>query len=173
HTPYLMTLKNSRPLPEFEEYAFLACNPKEYDGKGGAIVYTRWIEKMESVQDMSRCRDNKNVKYIAGMSWEDFKTLTREEFCPSNEIQKLGSELGITPMVQRPGHAAILIGMVAATEPKTIQKAVQIAGTLTDEALRNGSIKRTMRKEEMEGNLARIGMQEMTTKGLGLEILLL
>ncbi|GKB82035.1 hypothetical protein Tco_0948930, partial [Tanacetum coccineum] len=27
---------------------FLACNPKEYDGKGGAIVYTRWIE-MESV----------------------------------------------------------------------------------------------------------------------------
>ncbi|GKE29896.1 hypothetical protein Tco_1445280, partial [Tanacetum coccineum] len=32
---------------------FLACNPKEYDGKGGAIVYTRWIEKMESVQDIS------------------------------------------------------------------------------------------------------------------------
>ncbi|GKD10065.1 hypothetical protein Tco_1189750 [Tanacetum coccineum] len=27
---------------------FLACNPKEYDGKGGAIVYTRWIEKIES-----------------------------------------------------------------------------------------------------------------------------
>ncbi|GKF23316.1 hypothetical protein Tco_0075638, partial [Tanacetum coccineum] len=30
---------------------FLACNPKKYDGKGGAIVYTRWIEKMESVHD--------------------------------------------------------------------------------------------------------------------------
>ncbi|GJS46382.1 hypothetical protein Tco_0596503 [Tanacetum coccineum] len=28
---------------------FLACNPKDYDGKGGAIVYTRWIEKIESV----------------------------------------------------------------------------------------------------------------------------
>ncbi|GJS69527.1 hypothetical protein Tco_0702368 [Tanacetum coccineum] len=37
---------------------FLACNPKEYDGKGGAIVYTRWIEKMESVHDMSGCRDS-------------------------------------------------------------------------------------------------------------------
>nr|GFB88565.1 hypothetical protein [Tanacetum cinerariifolium] len=24
---------------------FLACNPKEYDGKGDAVVYTRWIEK--------------------------------------------------------------------------------------------------------------------------------
>ncbi|GJQ89523.1 putative reverse transcriptase domain-containing protein [Tanacetum coccineum] len=45
---------------------FLACNPKEYDGKGGAIVYTRWIEKMESVQDMSGCGDNQIVKYNAG-----------------------------------------------------------------------------------------------------------
>ncbi|GJX28177.1 hypothetical protein Tco_0236256 [Tanacetum coccineum] len=45
---------------------FLACNPKEYDGKGGAIVYTRWIEKMESAQDMSGCRDNQKVKYTAG-----------------------------------------------------------------------------------------------------------
>ncbi|GKD56730.1 hypothetical protein Tco_1290117, partial [Tanacetum coccineum] len=45
---------------------FLACNLKEYDGKGGDIVYTRWIEKMESVQDMSGCGDNQKVKYTAG-----------------------------------------------------------------------------------------------------------
>nr|GEV94785.1 putative reverse transcriptase domain-containing protein [Tanacetum cinerariifolium] len=38
-------------------------------------------------------------------------------------------------------------GMVVATEPKTIQKAVQIAGTLTDEALRNGSIKKNHEKK--------------------------
>ncbi|GKD29123.1 putative reverse transcriptase domain-containing protein [Tanacetum coccineum] len=36
--------------------------------------------------------------------------------------------------------------MVTATEPKTIQKAVQIAITLTDEALRNGSIKKNPEK---------------------------
>ncbi|GKC07483.1 reverse transcriptase domain-containing protein [Tanacetum coccineum] len=106
-----------------------ACNPKEYDGKGGAIVYTRWIEKMESVQDMSGCRDSQKVKYTAGsfvgkaltwwnsqihtrgreaavgMSWEDFKTLTREEFCPSNEMQKLETELWNHAMVGA-GHAA-------------------------------------------------------------------
>ncbi|GKD28062.1 hypothetical protein Tco_1234276 [Tanacetum coccineum] len=45
---------------------FLACNPKEYDGKGGAIVYTRWIEKIELVQDMSGCEENQKVKYTAG-----------------------------------------------------------------------------------------------------------
>ncbi|GJZ92259.1 reverse transcriptase domain-containing protein [Tanacetum coccineum] len=40
-------------------------------------------------------------------------------------------------------------GMVAATEPKTIQKAMQIAGTLTNEALRNGS---TKKNHEKRGN---------------------
>ncbi|GKA59529.1 reverse transcriptase domain-containing protein, partial [Tanacetum coccineum] len=160
---------------------FLACNPKEYGGKGGAIVYTRWIEKMESVQDMSGCRDNQKVKYTAGsfvgkaltwwnssihtrgreaavgMSWEDFKTLTREKFCPSNEMQKLETELWHHVMVGA-GHAAYtdrfheLARLVPhlvtpkATEPKTIQKAVQIAGTLTDEALRNRSIKKNPEK---------------------------
>ncbi|GJZ66885.1 putative reverse transcriptase domain-containing protein [Tanacetum coccineum] len=43
------------------------------------------------------------------------------------------------------GHAAYtdrfheLARMVVATEPKTIQKAVQISGALTDEAVRNGT----------------------------------
>ncbi|GKB74536.1 hypothetical protein Tco_0935948, partial [Tanacetum coccineum] len=74
-------------------------------------------DKMESVHDMSGCRDSQRVKYTAGsfvgkaltwwnseirtrgreaavgMSWEDFKTLTREELCPSNEMQKLETEL--------------------------------------------------------------------------------
>ncbi|GKB94240.1 hypothetical protein Tco_0980377 [Tanacetum coccineum] len=45
---------------------FLACNPKEYDSKGGAVVLTRWIEKMESVQDMSGCSIDQKVKYTAG-----------------------------------------------------------------------------------------------------------
>ncbi|GJT03195.1 putative reverse transcriptase domain-containing protein [Tanacetum coccineum] len=40
-------------------------------------------------------------------------------------------------------------GMVAATESKTIQKAVQISSTLADEAIRNGSI----RKVEKRGNV--------------------
>ncbi|GKE23390.1 hypothetical protein Tco_1434902 [Tanacetum coccineum] len=45
--------------------AFQSCNPKEYDGKGGAIVLTRWIEKMENVIDNSGCAENQKVKYAA------------------------------------------------------------------------------------------------------------
>ncbi|GKB73130.1 putative reverse transcriptase domain-containing protein [Tanacetum coccineum] len=182
----------------------LACNPKEYDGKGGTVVLTRWIEKMESVQDMSGCSIDQKVKYIAGLFvgkaltwwnsqirtlsrevavsilWNDFKFMMIEEFCPSHEMQKLETELWNHAMVGA-GHAAYtdrfhdlarlvphlvtqesrmiesyvyglasqICGMVAATEPKTIQKAMQISSALTDEAVRNGSIK----KVEKRGNV--------------------
>ncbi|GJT83548.1 putative reverse transcriptase domain-containing protein [Tanacetum coccineum] len=183
---------------------FLACNPKEYDGKGGVVVLTRWIEKMENVQDMSGCSIDQKVKYTAGsflgnaltwwnsqirtlsqdvaisMSWNDFKFMMIEEFYPSHEMQKLETELWNHVMVGA-GHAAYIDRfhklvrlvphivtpesrkieryvyglapqihrMVAATEPKTIQKAVQIFGALTNEAVRNRSIK----KVEKRGNV--------------------
>ncbi|GKE25017.1 reverse transcriptase domain-containing protein, partial [Tanacetum coccineum] len=75
---------------------FLACNPKEYDGNGGVVVLTRWIEKMESVHDMSGCSVDQKVKYTAG---------SFVEFCPSHEMQKLESELWNHVMVGA-GHAA-------------------------------------------------------------------
>ncbi|GJV04523.1 hypothetical protein Tco_1338092 [Tanacetum coccineum] len=42
---------------------FLGCNPRDYNGKGGAVALTRWIEKMESVIENSRCVENQKVKY--------------------------------------------------------------------------------------------------------------
>nr|GEU55089.1 reverse transcriptase domain-containing protein [Tanacetum cinerariifolium] len=106
---------------------FLACNPKEYDGKGGAIVYTRWIERMESIHDMSGCRDSQKVKYTT--SSFVVKALT---WCNS-KIRTQGQEAAVE------------------TKPKTIQKAMQLAGTLTDEAFRNGSIKKNPEKRGNRG----------------------
>ncbi|GKE60520.1 putative reverse transcriptase domain-containing protein, partial [Tanacetum coccineum] len=108
--------------------------------------YTRWIEKMENVQDMSGCSIDQKVKYTAGSFIE--------EFYPSLEMQKLETELWNHAMVGA-GHAAYtdrfheLARMVAATEPKTMQKAVQISGVLTDEAVRNGSIKKVKKRGNM------------------------
>ncbi|GJS94679.1 hypothetical protein Tco_0801647 [Tanacetum coccineum] len=119
---------------------------QEYDGKGGVVVLTRWIEKMVFVHDISGCSIDQKVKYTA-VSFV-------EEFCPSYEMQKLESKLWNHTMVEA-GHAAYtdrfheLARMVAATEPKTIQKTMQIFGALTDEAVRNGSIK----KAEKRGNM--------------------
>nr|GEY00147.1 reverse transcriptase domain-containing protein [Tanacetum cinerariifolium] len=166
---------------------FLGCNPKEYDGKGGAIVYTRWIEKMESVQDMSGHGDNQKVKYTAGsfvrkaltwwksqihtrsreaaigMSWEDFKNLTREKFFLVNEmfheLARLVPRL-VTPENKRIeryiyGLAPQIRGMVAATKPTTNRKAMQKSGTLTEEAIRNGSFKKNTEKRGNGGDPSR------------------
>ncbi|GKD50487.1 reverse transcriptase domain-containing protein [Tanacetum coccineum] len=121
------TMNNDQGGCSYKE--FMACSPKDYDGKGGAIVYTHWIKKMESVQDMSGCGENQKVKYTVssfigkaltwwksqvqtrgreaavGVTWVDFKTLTREEICPNNEMQKLETEFWCHVMVGA-GHAA-------------------------------------------------------------------
>nr|GEU60461.1 hypothetical protein [Tanacetum cinerariifolium] len=107
----------------------LACTPKEYDGKGGVVVLTRWIEKIENMQDMSGCSMDQKVKYTYGsfvgkaltwwnsqicmlsqevvvsMSWNDLKFMMIEEFCPSHEMQKLETELWNHAMVGA-GHVA-------------------------------------------------------------------
>nr|GFD54106.1 reverse transcriptase domain-containing protein [Tanacetum cinerariifolium] len=44
--------------------AFFACNLRDYDGKGGAVALTRWIEKIESMIENSGCA-NQKVKYAA------------------------------------------------------------------------------------------------------------
>ncbi|GKD50129.1 putative reverse transcriptase domain-containing protein, partial [Tanacetum coccineum] len=147
---------------------FLACNPKEYDGKGGAVVLTCWIEKMESVHDMSGCSIDQKVRYTTGsfvgkaliwwnsqirtlnwevvvsMSWNDFKFMMIQEFYPSHEIQKLESELWNHAMVEA-GHAAYTdrFHELARLVPHLI------SGALIDEAVRNGSIK----KVEKRGNV--------------------
>ncbi|GJU68319.1 putative reverse transcriptase domain-containing protein [Tanacetum coccineum] len=95
---------------------FVACGPRDFDGTGGAVALTRWIEKMESMIDNSECLANQRVKYAASsfigkaltwwntqvqargrdadnaMAWNDFKALLTTEFCPSNEIEKLEGE---------------------------------------------------------------------------------
>ncbi|GJW75187.1 reverse transcriptase domain-containing protein [Tanacetum coccineum] len=164
---------------------FLACNPKEYDGKGGVVALTRWIEKMESVYDMSGCSIDQKIHTLSrevavSMSWNDFKCMMIQEFCLSHEMQKLEFKLWnhamvgaghaeytdrfhelarlvqhlVTPesrMIERYvyGLAPQIRGMVAATEPKTMQKAMQISGALTDEAVRNGKIKKVEKRRNV------------------------
>ncbi|GJZ97727.1 putative reverse transcriptase domain-containing protein [Tanacetum coccineum] len=167
---------------------FQSCNPKEYDGKGGAIALTRWIEKMENVIDNSGCAENQKVRYatsslvnkaltwwntqcqargrVAAMaiSWNDFKALMVEEFCPSNEMEKLENEFWNHKMVGA-NHAAYtdswtsseIVGMLRATQPTTIQNAILRAGILTDEAVSCGTL--------TKGSDKRKGVEEPSKTG--------
>ncbi|GJW31268.1 putative reverse transcriptase domain-containing protein, partial [Tanacetum coccineum] len=71
---------------------FTACNLKEFDGKGGAIALTSLTWWNTQVQ----ARDHEAT---IGMSWNDFKAFLVEDFCPSNEIEKLEKEFWNHTMV--------------------------------------------------------------------------
>nr|GEZ09976.1 hypothetical protein [Tanacetum cinerariifolium] len=60
-----------------------------------------------------------------GMFWEDFKTLTREEFCSCNEMQKLETELWNHAMVGA-GHAAYTDRMVIVIIGKLDQQKMNV-----------------------------------------------
>ncbi|GJS65195.1 putative reverse transcriptase domain-containing protein [Tanacetum coccineum] len=132
---------------------FLACNPRDYDEKGGVIALTRWIKKMESVIDNSGCADNQK---------EEFKAFLIEEFCPSNEMEKLKSEFWNHTMVganhvaytDRFHELAKLVPHLVTPESKRIGSVILTAGILTNEAVRCGTLSKgnEKRKEVEETN---------------------
>ncbi|KAJ9544262.1 hypothetical protein OSB04_023969 [Centaurea solstitialis] len=97
--------------------SFRSCNPKEFHGTEGAVGLLTWIEGMESVLHISKCTEGNKVQYAACLlqgraltwwntqiqtrgrettnqiSWEDFKKMLKDEFCPRSEMQKLEAEL--------------------------------------------------------------------------------
>ncbi|GJU23906.1 putative reverse transcriptase domain-containing protein [Tanacetum coccineum] len=108
---------------------------------------------MDSVQDMSGCSINQKVKYTAGSFMGKALTWWNSQI-PAQHSRVIPPL--VTPDCVMKMWRVMLLAlqhrirrMVAATEPKTIQKAVQISSALTDEAIRNGSIK----KVEKRGNV--------------------
>ncbi|KAJ9557119.1 hypothetical protein OSB04_011733 [Centaurea solstitialis] len=149
--------------------SFRSCNPKEFHGTEGAVGLLAWIEGMESVLHISKCLERNKVEYAACLlqgraltwwntqvqvrgrdatgqiTWEDFKKMLKEEFCPRSEIQKLEAELwhhemkgnDITTYTTR--FHELAKGNVTAADPKTLQEAVNLANRLTNNAIRTGS----------------------------------
>ncbi|GJY23890.1 putative reverse transcriptase domain-containing protein [Tanacetum coccineum] len=151
----------------------------EFDGKGGVIALTRWIEKMESIFNNSGCTANQRVK-----------ALLMEEFCLSNEMEKLESEFWNYKMVGAnytgytdrfhelaklvphlvtlessrikrylAGLAPKIRGMLRATQPTTFQSMILRVGILTDEAVSSGTL--------TKGNEKRKGVEETSKQGSG------
>nr|GEW14054.1 putative reverse transcriptase domain-containing protein [Tanacetum cinerariifolium] len=137
-------------------------NENVHENVGNMIVSGNRIEKMESVHDMSGFSIDQKVKYTAGsfvgkaLTWwnSQIHTLSRKVVDGHaaytdrfHELARLVPHL-VTPesrMIERYGLGPQIHRMVAAKNPKTIQKAVQISSALIDEAVRNGSIKKEER----------------------------
>ncbi|GKD91520.1 hypothetical protein Tco_1367027, partial [Tanacetum coccineum] len=109
---------------------FLACNPRDYDGKGGAVALTRWIEKMESVIENSGCAENRKVKYAASSFIN--KALTWW----NTQVQARGREAAIG-YTDRFHELAKLVPHLSV---------ILKAGILTDKAVHCGTLTRSSEK---------------------------
>ncbi|GJT03649.1 putative reverse transcriptase domain-containing protein [Tanacetum coccineum] len=135
--------------------------PKDDRNVNMGNAYICWVEKMEAIQDISGCGDNQKVKYSSGlltsraltwwsskvrtkgrkatvgMTWEYFKALMKEEYCPSKEMQRLETEFWNHAMV-RAGHSAYTDRF-----HKLARLVPQLVTPETKRIKRNGSLKRT------------------------------
>ncbi|GJV24840.1 putative reverse transcriptase domain-containing protein [Tanacetum coccineum] len=95
---------------------FMKCQPLNFKGTKGVVGLTRWIEKMESVFNISGCAIENQVKFatytllgaaltwwngqirtlgpeVYAMTWEVLKKKMTNKYCPQGEIKKLEIEL--------------------------------------------------------------------------------
>ncbi|GJY83047.1 putative reverse transcriptase domain-containing protein [Tanacetum coccineum] len=95
---------------------FMKCQPLNFKGTEGVVGLTRWIEKMESVFNISGCAIENQVKFATctllgaaltwwngqirtlgpeayAMTWEVLKKKMTNKYCPQGEIKKLEIEL--------------------------------------------------------------------------------
>ncbi|GJZ96810.1 putative reverse transcriptase domain-containing protein [Tanacetum coccineum] len=127
---------------------FLACNPKEYDGKG--VYDDMMIEEFCFSREMQKFK----TEWWNHAMVEAGQAAHTDRF---HELARLVSYLVTleSRMIERYvyGLASQIRKMVAATEPKTIQKAVQISDALADEACQGMSAcTRLNRAQGPDGN---------------------
>ncbi|GJR79797.1 putative reverse transcriptase domain-containing protein [Tanacetum coccineum] len=95
---------------------FMKCQPLNFKGNEGVVGLTRWIEKMESVFNISGCAIENQVKFATctllgaaltwwngqirslgpdaySMTWEVLKKKMTDKYCPQGEIKKLEIEV--------------------------------------------------------------------------------
>nr|GFC94612.1 reverse transcriptase domain-containing protein [Tanacetum cinerariifolium] len=100
-----------------------ASGAKEFFGTEGAVGLLTWFKSIEAVLHITKCPAESQVKFVSSMlqghaltwwntlvqtrgraaaiaqSWEDFKKLLMEEYCPDDEVEKLESEFWNHKMV--------------------------------------------------------------------------
>nr|GEX11137.1 putative reverse transcriptase domain-containing protein [Tanacetum cinerariifolium]GEX13227.1 putative reverse transcriptase domain-containing protein [Tanacetum cinerariifolium] len=96
---------------------FIKCGPMQFYGTEGAVGLVRWFEKIENSFEISECVEGKTVKFTTatlhgqaltwwnsqvatlgrdvanGRPWTEVKQMMTDEFCLTEEFQRLEDEL--------------------------------------------------------------------------------
>ncbi|KAJ0854279.1 putative nucleotidyltransferase, Ribonuclease H [Helianthus annuus] len=95
---------------------FVSCKPRDFTGEKGAVDCMTWLDEMDTVVDISGCAERDVVKFVSqsfkgealawwrslvqasgkavlySMTWEEFISLIKENYCPQHEVEKIESD---------------------------------------------------------------------------------
>ncbi|GJT63979.1 putative reverse transcriptase domain-containing protein [Tanacetum coccineum] len=111
HSSHVDNQRNVQTVRPCFYVDFMKCQPLNFKGTEGVVGLTRWIEKMESVFNISGCAIENQVKFATctllgaaltwwngqirtlgpeayAMTWEVLKKKMTDKYCPQGEIKK-------------------------------------------------------------------------------------
>ncbi|GJY69390.1 putative reverse transcriptase domain-containing protein [Tanacetum coccineum] len=145
-----------------EAEAIRVRNGYDSNGTGGVVRLTRWFEKMECVYSISNFTASCQVKFATctlqddaltwwnahvktttpeeahAMPWATLKKMMTDKYCPRGEIKKIKTEMMFLEEVDKiekyiGGLPNMILGSVKASNPKTMQEAIEFTTELMDE----------------------------------------
>nr|GFC34386.1 hypothetical protein [Tanacetum cinerariifolium] len=141
---------------------FMKCHPLNFKGTEGAVGLTRWIEKIESVFNISRCAVENQVKFAtctlldATLTWwnsqirtldPDAYTMTlsvlkkkmTDKYCPLGELDLIYTKFVSNETEKVDKYISRLpdniYGIVKSLKPKTLDETIELAKNLMDQKL--------------------------------------
>ncbi|GKE71002.1 hypothetical protein Tco_1529074, partial [Tanacetum coccineum] len=127
---------------------FMKCQPLNFKGTKGVVGLIRWIEKMESVFNISGCAMlvdaltwwNSQIRTLGpdaySMTWEVLKKKMMDKYCPqeltlictkfvANETKKVDKYIN--------GLPDNIYGNVKSSRPKTLDETIELANDLMEQ----------------------------------------
>ncbi|GJS49913.1 putative reverse transcriptase domain-containing protein [Tanacetum coccineum] len=139
--------RNMQTTHHFFYADFMKCQPLNFKGNEGVVGLTWWIEKMESVFNISGCAiENQEV----------LKKKMTDKYYPQGEIKKLEIELWNLKLINRrfdkyiSGLLDNIYENVKSSKPKTLDETIEFANDLMDQKLRSYTERQTDNKRKAD-----------------------
>ncbi|GJW14545.1 hypothetical protein Tco_0018678 [Tanacetum coccineum] len=155
---------------------FIKCQPLNFKGTEGVVGLTRWIEKIESVFNISGCAIENHVKFSTytllgvaltwwnsqirtlglkaySMNWKVLKKKMTDKYCPQ-ELTQICTKFiaNETEKVDKyiSGLPDNIYGNVKSARPKTLDETIELANDLMDQKLRTYAERQTDNKTKAD-----------------------
>nr|GEW62372.1 putative reverse transcriptase domain-containing protein [Tanacetum cinerariifolium] len=160
------------------------------DRTKGVVGLTQWIEKMESIFQISGCAIENQVKFATCtlldaalswwnsqirslgpdaylMTWEVLKKKMKDKYCPQGEIKKLEIELWNLKKIDKyvSGLPDNIYGSVKASKPKTLDETIELANDLMDQKLHTYAKRQSNNKRKADDSFKKIITNSRPPKG--------